>query len=71
MPDPYDRDSTSEADRQATRTASANRGNIRYGTRGENYSAREYGGYGNFVRNFRNQGRVMRNIYRNFRNGSR
>jgi hypothetical protein len=68
--------SDDEANRQATRTESANRGNIRYGSRGENYR----GGYAEgsaaatyypWVRQFRNQGRTLRNVYRNFRNGSR
>lgn len=67
-----DDDNRSADDRQAERTASANRGNLRYGTRTDVGSAREYGGMGNWVRNVRNQGRVMRDIYRSYgRNGSR
>lgn len=59
------------ADRQAQRTASANRGNLRYGTRTDVGSARQYGGLGNWVRNFRNQGRVMRDIYRGSNRGGK
>lgn len=68
-----DDDGLNDSDnRQAARTESANRGNLRYGTRTDVGSAREYGGYGNWVRNFRNQGRTMRDIFRsNNRNGSR
>lgn len=65
-----DDDSDDAASRQARRTASANTGNIRYGTRGEDYTASR-SPFANWQRNFQNQERVMRNIYRNYRNGSR
>ena len=63
-------------DRQATRTQSADRGNIRYGTRGANFSATQGPGpYGNWMRNFRNQYRDTSNVMRlrrgYNRNGSR